>query len=216
MTATFKLPRPAAALFWEDLEGAFARAEDVEEFLRREFVEPSGFFHSPTHEALEDAYVGVLWSTAEVKIRGLVPVGTAEMPQRSVGSMRGHAKEVWRWQMRRWFGPQLPDFLITLNATHLTRCDDYDLEFLVTAKHELLHCRQATVDGTADGDPWFKRDGSRVWTIWPHDAETFAEVAEEFGPVERGVAEIAEALKFPPRFSAARIRVACGTLARAA
>lgn len=213
---TLKLPHPPAALFEEDLEGAFARAEDVEEFLRREFVEPGGYFHSPTHEALEDAYVGVLWSTAEVRIRGLVPTGTAEMPTRSAARMSGHMKEVWRWQMRRWFGPQLPDFLITLNARYLARCDDYEMEFLATGKHELLHCRQATVDGTEDGDPWFKRDGSRVWTIWPHDAETFVEVAEDFGPVERGVAEIAAALKHPPRFSAARVRIACGTMARAA
>jgi hypothetical protein len=216
VTRSLKLPHPPAALFEEDLEGAFARAEEVEEFLRRELVEPAGYFHSPTHEPLEDAYIGCLWSTAQVKVRGLVPVGTAEMPSRSIGRMNGHAKEIWRWQMRKWFGPQLPDFLITLNASYLVECDDYEVEFLATGKHELLHCRQETLDGKPDGPPHFRRDGSRVWTIWPHDAETFAEVAEDFGPVERGVAEIAEALKRPPRFSAAHIRITCGTLARAA
>lgn len=216
MSTPVTVPRPPRALFEEDLEGAYARAEEVEEFFRAEFIEPGGAFFSESHAALDDAYLGVLWSTAEVKIRGLVPAGTAEMPQHSVGHMSGHAKELWRYQMRRWFGPQLPNFLITLNATYLTRCDDYELELLVTGKHELLHCRQATVDGTPDGDPWFKRDGSRVWTIWPHDFEGFVEVAADFGDVERGVPELAAALRGRPRFSAAHIKVACGTLARAA
>lgn len=209
-----KRPYPPAALFEEDLEGAFARAEDVEEWIRAHFIDPDGVFYSPTHEPLQDAYLGVLWATKEVKRKGVVLAGQAEMPRQSLGRLNGFVKEWWQWQMRRWFGA-LPDFLITLNAAHLAKCED--VEFCATAKHELLHCRQATVDGTADGDLWFKRDGSRVWTMWAHDVETFVEVAADFGAVERGVPELFEALKKGPRLGAPQIRVACGTcLARAA
>ncbi len=162
----------------------------------------------------------MLWATKEVKRKGVVLAGTAEMPSRSVGHMSGFAKELWLWQMRRWFATEdepdkIPDFLITLNATHALDCED--VEFCATVKHELCHCRQATIDGLPDGMPWFKEDGSRVWTMRAHDVETFVEVAEDFGPVERGVPELMAALSRPPRFNAGHIRVACGVcLAKAA
>lgn len=212
MTITTKRPYPPAALFGEDLEGAYARAEEVEEWLRRAFIESGGTFFSETHEPLADAYIGVLWATKEVRRKGLTLAGQAEMPQRSVGHMNGHVKEIWLWQMRRWFGPQLPDFLVTLNAKHLGDCGD--VEFAATVKHELMHCDQALDEF---GSRRFKRDGSRVWTIKPHDVETFVEVAEDFGPVERGVRDLMTMLSRPPRFGAAQIEIACGTcLARAA
>lgn len=220
MSALPKRPFPSAALFEEDLGGAFARAKDVEEWVKEHFIDPGGVFFSETHEPLADAYVGVLWATKEVKRKGVALIGTAEMPSRSVGHMSGFAKELWLWQMRRWFATEdepdkIPDFLITLNATWAAECED--VEFCAGCKHEVLHCRQATVDGTADGSLWFKRDGSRVWTIWPHDAETFVEIAEDFGAVERGVSELAAALARPPRFGASEIKIACGVgMARAA
>lgn len=213
-------PYPPPALFEEDLEGAFARAEDVEEWIRRNFIEPDGVFFDDVHEPLQDAYIGVLWATKEVRIRGLVPAGTASMPQRSVGHMSGHAKEMWLWQMRRMFGTEdepgaVPDFLITLTAKWAARCED--VEFCATSMHELLHCGQETLDGKRDGPLRFKKNGSRVWTMWPHGVETFPEVAAAFGAVERGVKDLAAALSKPPRFGAAEIDIACGIcMARAA
>lgn len=210
MTLLPQRPYPPAALFDEDVEGAFARAEDVEEWLRKHFIEPDGVFFSETHESLQDASLGVLWTTAENSKQGVVVAGTAEMPSRSGGRMSGWAKEMWKWQMRRWFGPRLPVYVITFNATVCAEMED--VEFLATAKHELLHCGQATYDGKRDGDLWFKQDGSRVWTIWPHDFEGFVEVAEDFGAVERGVGDLAKVLRMPPRFGTAEIKIACGTV----
>lgn len=213
-------PYPPASLFDEDVEGAFARARDVEGWLREHFIEPDGVFFNELHEPLQDAYIGALWSAKDVRIRGLVPSATATMPQRAVGHMSGHAKEMWLWQMRRWFGAEedddepgrLPDFLITFSAKWAVICED--VEWCATSMHELLHCGQDTYDGKRDGPPRFKRSGHRVWTMWPHGVETFPEVAAAFGPVERGVRELADALSRPPLFGAAEIDVACGTCLR--
>lgn len=213
-------PYPPAALFEQDLEGAFARAREVEEWIRRHFIEPDGVFFDDIHESLQQAYVGVLWATKEIKVRGLVPAGTAEMPTRSVARMSGHAKEMWLWQLRRFFGDEerpgrIPDYLLTFDAKYAAESED--VEWCATVKHELCHCGQETWDGKRDGPPRFTKTGRRVWTMWPHGVETFPEVAEAFGPVERGVPELMAALSRRPKFGAAQIEVACGyCMARAA
>lgn len=113
--------------------------------------------------------------------------------------------------MRRWFGT-LPDFCIRLNANWAEAVED--LDFCATAKHELCHCDQAY---NKWGDRWFRKDGSRVWTLVEHDVEIFLDEVRDFGPVGRGVSELAEILKQPPRFGSQSINVACGNcLSRAA
>jgi hypothetical protein len=208
---TLTRPFPPPRLFEEDLKGAFAPAPEVERWIRATFIDPASPLYDELHDPLEDARIGVLWTTAAHKRKGVAVAGTAEMPQG--GTLFGWRKELYLWQMRRWFGGEewdderplgLPDFLITLDANYADGCSD--VNFCAVAKHELCHCRQATKDGA----PWFREDGRRVWAIAPHDAETFVSVARDFGPVDRGVAELYEALKLPPRVAQADIDWVCG------
>lgn len=211
MNAVTKRPYPPAALFEQDLEGAFARAEDVEGWIREHFIEPDGVFYSERHEPLQDAYVGVLWATKQVKRRGVPLLGTAEMPDRVANTLNGWVKEQYIWQMRRWFG-QLPHFCIRLLAPWAEGCDD--LDFCAGVKHEVCHCNQALDKW---GARWFRKDGSRVWTIVEHDVQEFTEVVADFGPVGRNVEDFVRAARTPPRFGRAQIDFACGVcLARAA
>jgi hypothetical protein len=206
-----KRPTPPPFLFDEDLEGTFARAEDVEEWMRDVFIEEDGPLYGERHEPLSDAYIGVLWATKAVKRKGVELAGTAEMPDRVARQLNGWVKEQYLWQMRRWFGT-IPDFCIRLLAPWAESCED--VEFLATCKHELCHCDQAY---DKYGSRWFRRDGSRVWTLVEHDVTEFIDVVEDFGPVGRNVAQFVSAASKTPRFEDADVRVACGNcLARAA
>lgn len=205
-------PRPPARLLDEDAAGTFEPAPEVEEWARAVFVDPGGPYYDEDHEHLEDAKIGVLWTNTLNMRRGVVVAGDAQMPMRTAGRLGGWEKEVYLWNLRRWFGTDEIHFLLRFSAA---ACDEYDdLSFSAIVKHELCHCAQALDRG---GQKWFRENGSRVFTMAPHDVEQFVSVVRDFGPVGRNTPEFIEAARQRPRFGEAQVRVACGNcLAKAA
>lgn len=203
-------PFPPKRLF--NLEGldSFERAHDVEDWLYEVFVDYNSPLYGEEHEHLEEAGIGVLWSTASVVRKGIAIAGTAELakPKNSLGQLE---KKIWMWQQRQWFGDDPLHFRITLDANYAMECEDVD--FCALVKHELCHCAQAL---NKYGDKWFRKDGSRVFTLIGHDVEEFIPVVRDFGPVGRNVREFVAAASAPPRIAQAHIARMCGTVARAA
>ena len=201
-------PYPPESLF-DDPLGSFRRAPEVEDWLRATFIDSSSPLYGEEHEHLEDATIGVLWRTSEVKRKGVPVTGTAVIPDGA--ALHGEHKQMFLWQMRRWFANLKLDFLITLYAPYAEACADID--FCALVKHELCHCAQAV-------DEWggrrFRRDGSRLYCLIGHDVEEHIAVVRDFGAVGRNVREFVAAASAPPRIGQASIARMCGTLARAA
>jgi hypothetical protein len=194
----------------DELEAEFVPAPDVLEWALEAFVEPGGPFYDEGHEHLLDAQLGFLWTSAANSRRGVSVAGDASMPQSVARRLGGWEKEMYLWNLRRWFGTDRLDFLIRLSAP--ISAEYSDLSFCALVKHELCHCAQALKDGRL----WFKKDGSRVFTLVGHDVEQHIAVVRDFGPVGRNVKSFVEAATSPPRFGEADVEIACGNCLRLA
>lgn len=198
-------PYPPASLT------GFARCESTELWLRRTFIDQDGPLANPEHAHLEDAEIGVLWTDYAVKVAGMSIAGQMEMPApRGKGWVKGRQE----YQLREWFGDDLPDFIMTLSAP-AAESDD-DASFCALVEHELYHAGQRVDEY---GDPKINlQTGRPTFTIRGHDVEEFVGVVRRYGagaaaPLTRALVEAAQG---DPEVMAAEISRACGTCAKAA
>lgn len=199
-------PRPPEELRRADEYGTFVRAPEVEEWIQSAFVKPGGPLYDEDHCHLLDARLGVLWSNIPVSRRGTPIAGTASMP-RPHPALSAYDKQVHVWFLRRFFGVEKLDFLITLDAPYAHACDD--VNFCALVKHELVHCDQARDE---NGERLFTvREFKPIFTIRGHDVEEQIAVVRDFGMVGRNVEKFVEAASKPPRIAQAKIDWACGT-----
>lgn len=100
------------------------------------------------------------------------------------------------------------NFLITLYAPYAAKADDFT--WCSSVEHELYHCGQARDEG---GDLRWKRDGSPVFALRPHDAEVFLGEVRRYGPGHAAgqTAEIVRLGQLEPEVGPAAVRAACGT-----
>jgi hypothetical protein len=172
----------------------FARAEELEEFVVREFLSRGGWFWDPEHGHLTTARIGIVWAASVHVDRGSVKAGTAQLVKR--GEPRKWGDAVTAVFLHQMFGVDLPTFRITLSAPICAAYDDR--EFFALVDHELSHCAVAR---DAFGAPRFSEaTGQPVWSMRPHDHEGFAGTTERWGAVASGAAGIVRAASKPPRF----------------
>ena len=98
----------------------FRPAPALVDWIHTTFVDPDGPLHNDEHAHLEQASIGVLWTTAPNVKQARQVVGMAEMPM-----FRGHRWAIARQELQllQWFST-LPDFLITFDAQYAASCDD--------------------------------------------------------------------------------------------
>lgn len=196
-------PRPPPEMFAYP-SPRFARAADLEAWLRATFVEFGGQLYNEEHDHLQAAMVGALW-TSEANARHMNRiVGQAEMPTFQGAKWTKARQEA---QMEAWFGC-LPDFVLTFDAEYAGECSD--AAWCALCEHELLHCGQAKNEF---GGPKFRRNGMPVYAIRGHDVEEFVTVVRRYGVAASAgrVSDLVAAAVAGPEVGAANIAACCGT-----
>lgn len=170
------------------------------------FINDDAPLFNEEHAHLQNARIGFLWTSVSNSRAGHRIVGQCElMPPMAMGKwQRARAEH----QVEAWFG-QVPDFLITLDASYASICDD--LEFCSLVEHELLHAGQE-LDGF--GAPRFlKSTGRPKFAMRGHDVEEFVSIVARYGVAGGAGATraLVEAAKRKPEVGAVQISQACGT-----
>lgn len=182
---------------------AFAPDQDgLGEWAFNTFINEDGPLCNEDHAHLRSAVIGWLWTSAPASNKGRTILGEAKMitpPQEKWG------KAMSDYQIRQWFG-RVPDFLITISAFHATEMDD--ASFCALVEHELMHCGQAL---DAFGSPRYRRDGSSIFALRPHDVEEFVGIVARYGARASGVEAMVAAAMQKPTVGLAEIAGACGT-----
>lgn len=188
----------------------FARAEAVEDFANRHFLDRDGLFFDPEHGHLIPGVIGVLWASSMHKDKGSMKAGTAQLIRPGPETWSNAVQERFMVEM---FGSDLEvlRFKITLHAPTWFAYNDRQRFALLD--HEVSHCAQKRGEF---GEPKFSsRTGEPSWDLRPHDAETFVGTTERWGAMASGSAGIVRAALKPPRFdwvpgTDLDIRKACG------
>ena len=195
----------------------FAPAPELEAWVCSVFLDESSPLYSETHDDIQDARIGWLWTSEPNERSGRVILGEAALA-RPPQALSGWNAALYRAQLRDWFGSwwegEPADFKIIISAPHFAEADDASALALV--KHELLHCRQK-VDRF--GAPRFNQESGRPeWGMRGHDVEEFVEVVEWFGADagDGAVRRLVKAASREPRAGRAAIAGACGTCLRRA
>lgn len=196
-------PRPPEQIF--DIEGpSFLPAPDVSEWIDDTFIQAGSEIENPDHAHLQHATIGVLWTSVANARQGRSVIGQAE--EGSPRAMGRWAKARAVQQVVEWFG-EIPDFIITLDASYCAQASD--IEFCALVDHELYHCAQ---DRDDFGAPKFRKDTGRpAFTMRGHDVEEFIGVVRRYGADAAGVRALVDAAAQQPTIARVSIAQACGT-----
>lgn len=189
----------------------FRRDRGAEEWLRETFIAEDGRLANPDHAHLEDAEIGVLWTSYEARVHGMRIAGQMEMP---VPRGKGWVKCRQEHQLSEWFGAKWPDFVMTLSAPTAASYDDASLCALV--EHELYHAGQRVDE---DGEPRINlQTGRPNFILRGHDVEEFVGVVRRYGPgAAAGQTQaLVEAALRDPEVGAAEVSRVCGTCLKVA
>jgi hypothetical protein len=179
----------------------YAPAPEVLKWVRTEILTPGGQLHNPDHEHLEYADIHFLWAPEGFNKAGRTVLGQCEEVTFRCGAwQKGRQQQ----QMADWFG-MVPQFLITLDASHCLTCSD--VEFCALVEHELYHAAQELDEF---GSPAFTKDGMPKLMIKGHDVEEFVGVVRRYGAGE-DVQRMIDAAKTAPEVAKLNIARACGT-----
>lgn len=201
-------PRPPLQLIDPGSEfTGFCPAPEIGQWVQEAFLSEDSPLYNEQHWHLASAEIGFLWTNTPCQKKKRRVVGMAEIPLATI-------KDPWlkarsEQQMKLWFSGEVPDFVITLDASFCAAADD--ATFCALVEHELYHCVPA-VDSF--GFPKFNRKtGKPVFTLQGHDAEEFVGVVRRYGPgaAAGGVADLVNAAQKPPLVAPADISRLCGT-----
>jgi hypothetical protein len=209
-----KRPKPPAGIgeFSGDYPVNFMPALDMPLWVRETFLDPSSKLFNQNHYHLEpqiELSVGFLWCASGFDSKGRYVIGQAEQLLFRCGKWQKWRQEQ---QMMSWFGINLPEYLITLDASYCAQCSD--IEFCALVEHELHHIAHAK---DKDGQPAFWRDsGLPKLCIRGHDVEEFIDVIARYGVGHKdsAVARLVQAGNSKPEIGIADIANACGTCLR--
>lgn len=197
-------PEPPAKMFDASSE-EFQPSSELQRWAFDTFIQPGGKLCNPDHEHLRDAIIGFVWTTVSASRHMNQIVGQAEQPKFQGSKWSKRRQEQ---QIEQWFG-ELPDFVITIDASYAAQCDD--MSFCALIEHELYHCGQALDDF---GGPKFnKATGLPVFAIKGHDVEEFVGVIRRYG-VGAGAGQtlaFIEAAQRGPEIGTAKVTGACGS-----
>lgn len=203
------LPPGSVGAFYGDYILHVAPALDMPLWVKATFLDPQSKLFNSEHQHLADAMdgqIGFLWASGGYEKQGRHVIGMTEPLAFRSGywqKMRGEQ------QFQQWFGQELPEFIITLDADYCRQCGD--IEFCALVEHELYHIAHATNN---DGLPAYHRDtGLPKLGMRGHDVEEFVGVVRRYG-MSPEVGRLVDAANRNPEVSRADIAAACGTCLR--
>lgn len=186
----------------EDVEIRFAPAPDLIGWVRATFIADDASLQNEDHRHLNQANIGALWTNVPNARAGRSIAGQCEMGLPPAGKwLRGRIER----QLMDWFG-DVPDFLLTFDATYASQCSD--AEFMALVEHELYHCGQ---ERDVFGAPKFRKTGLPAFAIRGHDVEEFVGVVRRYGADASGVRAMVDAANKEPEIANVHIAQACGT-----
>lgn len=162
-------PMPPDILFGET--EIFVPAPELDLWMRRVLIEQSSPLYNPEHEHLNSAELGILWTNAELKIRGQKKAAVAMLPK-AFGSKLDKSLRNFLWRM---FFRVEPHFVIIFDALEAAGASDRG--FCCLSDHELTHCGQKMKYDCPD----FNKDGSPKFEMRPHDRELFDSELRRWG-----------------------------------
>lgn len=204
-------PRPPAEVLDSTAPPYFLPAPDLAAWAIATFTAEDSPLFNERHTHLREANLGALWTNASNVAKQRRVIGQAEIPRPPV--MGGKwARGRWEMQLGEWFG-EIPDFIITLDATLVDELDD--VTFCSVVEHELCHCGQAL---DAFGAPRFNQDGEPIFSLIGHDVEEFVDIVRRYGvgAAAGDTKALFEAASRPPLIGRAMVEHACGTCLRVA
>ena len=196
-------PYPPEWIFALDTPN-FVPAPELWRWIKSIFLNPEHKLFNPDHAhlgAFHYPQIAVMWAKGGFKKQGRFVVGQAEKIMINAG---GWKKERQEEQLYQWFN-DLPDYLITIDATYAQQANDID--FCALIEHELYHIGFEIVDGEmyispTTGKPKLKMKG--------HDVEEFHGVVQRYG-ASPDVQKMVELANDGPIIGKAKIAHACGT-----
>jgi len=186
----------------------FTAALDMPFWVKQTFLEPKSKLFNQGHYHLYDfmdGQIGFLWAAGGYESKGRYVAGQCEELV-----FRCNKWQKWRQeqQMMEWFGMNLPEYIITLDASYCAECSDD--AFCALVEHELYH-----IGHEHKGDmPQFNRDtGLPKLCMRGHDVEEFVGVVERYGvgSPDGHLAKMVRAANKGPTVSRVDIAHACGT-----
>ena len=197
-------PYPPKEIFCLDTPN-FVPAPELWEWIKTIFLNPEHKLFNPDHVhlgAFHYPQIAVMWAKTGFKKQGRSVAGTAE---KIMINASGWKKERQEEQFIHWFG-DLPDYLITIDATYADQTNDVD--FCALVEHELYHIAHKK---DKYGSPSYNREtGKPNLAIQAHDVEEFTGVVRRYG-ASQDVQEMVKAANERPTVAKADIYHACGT-----
>ncbi|ENX60714.1 transposase [Acinetobacter sp. ANC 5659] len=197
-------PYPPEHIFLMDTPD-FVPAPELWRWIKVNFLNPESQLFNPDHSHLglfRYPQIAVMWARAGYKKQGRNVAGTAE---KIMINASGWKKERQEEQFYQWFN-DLPDYLITIDATYAQQANDID--FCALIEHELYHIAHKK---DQYGIPSYNREtGKPNLTMQAHDVEEFTGVVRRYG-ANKEVQQMIDAAKQRPEVSRADIYNACGT-----
>lgn len=188
----------------------FMPALDLPLWVLSTFLEPKSKLFNQDHYHLADFMDGqicFLWAAGGYESKGRYILGqTEELVFRASKWVKWRQEQ----QMMEWFGMNLPEFLITLDASYCAQCSD--IEFCALVEHELSH-----IGHEHKGEmPQFNRDnGLPKLRMVSHDVEEFVGIVRRYGvPKGSKLDEMVKAANAGPEIANIHIAQACGTCLR--
>ncbi|MDX1195385.1 hypothetical protein GOL93_30320, partial [Sinorhizobium medicae] len=109
-------PQPPISLFENISSPACIPTENMPQWVKATFLDPSSPLHNEGHAHLAHAEIGFLWTVVENSRKGRRIIGQCE-EGRPQGAMGKWARARSEMQVKQWFG-FVPDFIITLDAEY--------------------------------------------------------------------------------------------------
>lgn len=188
-----------------DQMDVFKPAPEIFLWLKQTIFNPDSPLYNPDHShlhELEMPELSFMWASRGFAKAGKYVLGECEKVAFRAGGWQKRRQEM---QMEDWFG-EVPDFLITLDASYCNDCTD--TEFLMLLEHELYHIAQKL---DSFGEPSYNSStGAPMLEIRAHDVEEFIGVVARYGANE-SVQKMIDAASNAPSVGKADIAKACGT-----
>jgi len=208
-------PKPPLRLHEPDDFGDFEPAKEVNKWVGQTFLDERSALFDEEHSHLLQANVGYLWTNAYNETKQVQVIGQASLAKPHPALGKWQKKEL-EWLYRKWFedpkaeeGFEL-DFIIRIYAPDAATAND--MEFCSLIKHELSHCAQGLDE--YKNPAWYKsgpKKGRPKLVLKDHDFAGFHSNVRDFGPgAERGVPELLEIVKQPPRVAWVDVSRMCG------
>ena len=195
----------------DSLDEEFLPAPEIGGFIKEHLLNENSKLFNPEHLHLRHAKIGYLWTNTQ-NVRQMRQVAAmVEIPKPPTQSSAWF-KARYRYQLRKWFGTDKLDYLMTFDAGYMFDCED--INRVATIDHECYHCAQKRDE--FGGLKFNNKTGLPVFGLQGHDVEEFVGIIRRYG-AGGGAGEtkaFVAAAQLEPEIGLADIEKICGNCVR--